>query len=127
MRFRAPVARSRAKRETPCLDHVQRVHRHRLDEASDCAGGNGTVRARHPCADPLRNQTGRHEHVICLSVISEKQGGSAMALVTTSNGGTGWGALTANVGAGDAPLPTCLARLVQNKNGVRAPPPARSE
>jgi hypothetical protein len=47
-----------------------------------------------------------------------------MALVI-SNGGTGWGALTTTVGAGDAQLPTCLARLVQNKNGVRAPPTAR--
>ena len=48
-----------------------------------------------------------------------------MALVTTPNG-AGWGALTTTGGARDAPLPTCLARLVQNKNGVRAPSPLHS-
>jgi hypothetical protein len=41
----------------------------------------------------------------------------AMALVTTN--GSGWGTLTTTGAATDKPLPNCLARLVQNKNGVR--------
>jgi len=40
-----------------------------------------------------------------------------MALVV-ANGGPGWGVLTTTGTTGDAPLPTCLARIVQEKNQV---------
>ena len=40
-----------------------------------------------------------------------------MALVV-ANGGPGWGVLTTTGTTGDAPLPTCLARIVKEKNQV---------
>ena len=47
-----------------------------------------------------------------------------MALVV-ANGGPGWGVLTTTGTTGDAPLPTCLARIVQEKNQVPPCPPVR--
>jgi len=40
-----------------------------------------------------------------------------MALVVAASGG--WGTVATTGGAHDAPLPNCLARLIQNKHQVR--------
>ena len=45
-----------------------------------------------------------------------------MALVVAGGAsGSGWGTLTTQAGSSQAPLPNCLARLVQNKNQVLPP------
>ncbi len=65
-RLRATVARSRDKGERPCLDHVQGVHRHRLDKTSDCAGGDSASTGfGHPFWDGQNQETAPAATVPC--------------------------------------------------------------